>query len=165
MLVPPDGLRPPDSEAFMRTNSAVLILVALIVVTCGFVPAASAQSPSTTQSVAAGTDAAQVQAFLATLQDALAMENHLRVASLIKYPLEAWADGQTLKIRSNSDLLTHYRQIFDPSLRRLIAEGRVDSLVISADGVALDGGRLCLKAGDKNRALKIVKIGEPVTTR
>ena len=32
-------------------------------------------------------------------------------------------------------------------------------------GVASDGGRLCLKAGDKNTSLKIVKIGERVTTR
>jgi hypothetical protein len=129
------------------------------------VPAASAQSPSTTQAVAAGTDAARAQAFLATLQDALTMENHLRVASLVKYPLEAWADGQTLKIRSSSDLLAHYRDIFDPSLRRLIAEVRVDARAIGADGVVLDGGRLCLRAGDKGRALKIVKIGEPVTAK
>jgi len=93
------------------------------------------------------------------------MENHLRVASFVKYPLEAWADGQTLKIRSNTELLTHYRQIFDSSLRRMIAEARVDSLAITAEGVALDGGRLCLKAGDKGGALKIVKIGEPVTTK
>jgi hypothetical protein len=148
----------------MRTSSVVFILLALIVM-CGFVPTASAQAPSNTQFGAAGTDAARVQAFLATLRDALAMENHLKVASLVKYPLEAWADGQTHTIRNDSDLLAHFRQIFDPSLRRSIVEARVESLAVSADGVALDGGRLCFKAGEKGRALKIVKIGEPVTTR
>jgi hypothetical protein len=148
----------------MRTNSTVLILVALIVM-CGFVPATSAQSSSNAQFEAAGTDAARVQAFLANLQAALTVENHLRVASLVKYPLEAWADGQTIKIRNDSDLLSHYRQIFDPSLRRLIAQARVESMTASAEGVAIDGGRLCLKASEKGRPLKIVKIGEPATIR
>ncbi|MCX6538378.1 MAG: hypothetical protein NT151_05515 [Acidobacteria bacterium] len=148
----------------MRTSSIVLVLVALIVM-CGFAPATSAQTPSNTQFEAAGTDAVRVQAFLATLQGALAIENHLKVASLVKYPLDAWADGQTLTIRNDSDLLAHYRQIFDSSLRRSIAEARMESLAVSADGVVLDGGRLCFKAGDKGRALKIVKIGEPVGTR
>ncbi|MCX6545773.1 MAG: hypothetical protein NTV05_15335 [Acidobacteria bacterium] len=148
----------------MRSRSTVLILGALILL-CGFVPSTSAQTTSNTQFEAAGTDAARVQAFLATLQDALAMENHLKVASLIKYPLDAWADGQTVKIRNDSDLLARYRQIFDASLRRSIAEARVSSLAVSADGVALEGGRLCLKAGEKGRGLKIVKIGEPAPIR
>jgi hypothetical protein len=148
----------------MRSSSAVLILVALLVM-CGFVPATSAQSPSNAQFEAAGTDAARVQAFLATLQDALAIENHLKVASLMKYPLDAWADGRTVTIRNDSDLLARYRQIFDPSLRRSIAEARVSSLAVGADGVALGDGRLCFKAGDKGRGLKIVKISEPAQVR
>lgn len=148
----------------MRSSSSVLILAVLIVL-CGFVPAASAQTTPKVQVDAARVDAAKVQSFLATLQDALEMENHLRVASLVKYPLDAWADGQTLRVRNDSELLAHYRQIFDPSLRRLIAEARGESASITADGVAIDGGRLCLKAGEKNAALKIVKIGEPVTPR
>jgi hypothetical protein len=32
-------------------------------------------------------------------------------------------------------------------------------------GVASDDGRLCLEAGDKNTSLKVVKIGERITTR
>ena len=139
------------------------MLVALIAM-AGFVPAASAQSPSNSQFDAAGTDTARVQAFLSTLQDALAIENHLKVASLMKYPLEAWADGQSIKIRNDSELLAHYRQIFDPSLRRSIADARVETLTATADGVVVEGGRLCLKAGEKGRGLKIVKIGEPTTT-
>jgi hypothetical protein len=130
----------------------------------GFVPAASAQTPSTTQFEAAGTDAARVQSFLSTLQDALAMQNQLKVASMVKYPLEAWVDGQTIKIRNDSDLLSRYRQIFDPSLRKAIADARVESLTVGADGVALDG-RLCFKASEKGKALKIVKIGEVAATR
>jgi len=148
----------------MRTRSLVLILVSLIAL-CSLAPAAFAQSPSTAKFEAAGTDAARVQAFLATLQDALAVENRLRVASLVKYPLDAWVDGQTLKIRNDSELLTNYRKIFDASLRRSITEARVEAMVASTDGVMLDGGRLCLKAGDKGRGLKIVKIGEPAANK
>jgi hypothetical protein len=148
----------------MRTRSIVLIFVTFIVM-CGLVPAAFAQSPSNSQFEAAGTDPARVQAFLASLQEALEVENQLRVASLVKYPLEAWVDGQTIKIRSNGELVTHYRKIFDASMRRSIAGARVDAMGVSADGVMIDGGRLCLKAGDKGRGLKIVKIGEPVAVR
>jgi len=155
---------PLDSEALMRTRSFVLILVSLIAL-CSFAPAAFAQSSSTAKFEAAGTDAARVQAFLATLQDALAVENHLRVASFVKYPLDVWVDGQMLKIRNDTDLLTNYRKIFDASLRRSIADARIEAMSASADGVMLDGGRLCLKAGDKGRGLKIVKIGEPVANK
>lgn len=148
----------------MRTRSAVLILLALIL-TCGFLPAVSAQAPASTRFEAAGTDAAKVQAFLATLQEALEIENQLSVASLVKYPLEVWAGGQTLKIRSNSELLARYRQIFDASLRQAIAGARVEAMAVDADCIMIDGGRLCLKAGEKGRGLKIVKIGEPVAPR
>lgn len=155
---------PLDGEAFMRTRVALLIAVILITM-CGFAPATFAQSPATTQFEAAGTDAAKVQAFLATLQEALAIENQFRVASLVKYPLDVWVDGQTLKIRSNGELLSRYRQIFDASLRQAIAGARVEAMAANADGVMIDGGRLCLKSGDKGRGLKIVRIGVPAATR
>jgi len=148
----------------MRTRTAVLILVTLIL-TCGFLPAASAQAPTSPRFEAAGTDAAKVQAFLASLQESLEIENQLCVAALVKYPLEAWAGGQMLKIRSNSELLARYRQIFDASLRQSIASARVEAMSVNDDCIMIDGGRICLKAGEKGRGLKIVKIGEPATTR
>ena len=148
----------------MRVGSSVLIGVMLVVV-AGFAPVASAQTSSNAQFESAGTDTARVQAFLGTLQDALAMENHLKVASMVKYPLEAWVDGQAITLRNDGALLSRYRQIFDPSLRRLIADLRVEAMTASADGISIDGGRICLKAGDKGRGLKIVKFGDPVTTR
>ena len=157
-------LSPPVSEAFMRKSLIVLLVVGAALVYAP--PSSVAQTAAAPAFQTAGTDAAKVEAFLKTLQGALAIDNHLKVASLVKYPISVWADGETITVRNDSDLLAHYRQIFDPSLRKSIASARVDTLSSNADGVMLDGGRMCFKAAsDKNGALKIVKISEPGSGR
>jgi len=152
-------LSPPVSEAFMRTSFIVLIVVAAVLL---YAPAVSvAQTGAAPSFQTAGTDAAKVEAFLKTLQGALAIDNNLKVASLVRYPIDVWANGETITVRNDSDLLAHYRQIFDPSLRKSIASARIDTLSANADGVQLEGGRMCFKAASDKGALKIVRISEP----
>jgi hypothetical protein len=147
----------------MRKSS--ILVLAILVLICGFAPMASAQAPAAGKTAAVGSDAATVQAFVSTLNEALTIENQLRVASLFKYPLDVWVDGQSMKIRSDAELLAHYRQIFDPTLRKMLAEFRADTMAMTADGVAIDGGRLVLRGNASGKNLKVVKIGEPVMTR
>jgi hypothetical protein len=145
----------------MRVRSYSLILVSLLVLIAAASPALAQATAST---AASPTDPAKVEAFLKSLGDAISIDNPMRVASFVKYPLEAWVDGEKLTLRSDSQLFAHYRQIFDESLKQSLATARAASFTQAPQGVAVCGGRLIVgQASEKNASLKIVKIGEPAT--
>jgi hypothetical protein len=164
-LPPADGPTPATSPRLievpiMRARSCLIfILIALLSAAAGaatfetqgaVVPAAAVE-PKT----------ADAQAFLKTLQEAVAIDNRLRVASLIEYPLQAWAGGETVTVRNASDFQARYRKIFDDSLRTALAAIQGDAIALDAQGVVIDKGRIvCRSVGNKGK-LKIVAINEP----
>ena len=142
----------------MRLRSYSLIVLALFVILAA-APVFAQDKPA---APAAGTDPAKVEAFLKSLGDAMSVDNHMRVASFVKYPLEAWVGGEKLTVRSDSQLFAHYREIFDKSLQQSLASVSPGSFTTDAQGVtACDGRIVVAQVSAKNNALKIVKIGEP----
>lgn len=142
----------------MRTSFLILMLVALVL--CA-VPA-SAQGPETVSFSAAGTEAEHVQAFLKTLQAAVAVDNRLKVASLVKFPIQAWIGDETVTLKNETDFLARYSQIFDPATKRSIAEARIESLMATKLGVLIDHGRFCcLPDSGRPKVLKLVAINRP----
>lgn len=145
----------------MRVRSYSLILAALFLLSVSLLPAFAQDKPVTP---AAGADPAKVEAFLKNLGDAVSIGNHMRVASFVKYPVDAWIDGEKHTFHGDNELFVHYRQIFDKSLQQSLATARADSFVKGPDGMTVCGGRLVVgQVGDKNTALKIVKIGDAAT--
>jgi hypothetical protein len=114
----------------------------------------------------AGTDAAHASAFLKTLQSAVSVGNCLKVASLVEFPLRAWANGGPITIQSESEFHAKYRQVFTPGLKKAIAAARPETLSANQEGVMFDNGRVCFRpvAADKN-ALRVVAINEGAQTR
>jgi len=114
----------------------------------------------------AGTDAAKAAAFLKTLQSAVAVGNCLKVASLIEFPLTAWANGEQITIENESEFHAKYRQVFTPELKKAIAAARPETLSANQAGVMFDNGRVCFRpvAADKN-ALRVVAITEGAQPR
>ena len=77
----------------MRRTFFLLMLAAFIL--AGSAPALQTVYGQGAQAFdVAGTDAKQVTAFLKTLQSAVAIDNRHKVASLVDYPLHAWAGGK-----------------------------------------------------------------------
>jgi hypothetical protein len=110
----------------------------------------------------AGTDAAQVTAFLKSLQSAVALGNRLKVATLVHFPLTAWVDGEETVIRNESEFQARYGRIFDAGLKASIAEAKVETLVAHAQGVMLDNGRVRFRPLAEHRnALRIVALNDP----
>jgi hypothetical protein len=144
----------------MRARSFLLVLVAIMLVAPVVCPA-SARAQAAPSFDAAGTDAKQVASFLKTLQASVALDNRLKVASLVEFPLAAWAGGRELTIRNEGEFHGRYSQIFDAALRREIAAATVDSLAASQEGIAIGGGRLVVRSvpGHKN-GLRIVAINQ-----
>jgi hypothetical protein len=149
----------------MRHVFTALILSVLLLVSAP--PAVGvALGQTAPQFEAAGTDAAKAAAFLKTLQSAVAVGNCLKVASLIEFPLTAWANGEQITIENESEFHAKYRQVFTPELKKAIAAARPETLSASQEGVMFDSGRVCFRpvAADKN-ALRVVAITEGAQTR
>jgi hypothetical protein len=110
----------------------------------------------------AGTDAAHASAFLKTLQSAVSVGNCLKVASLVEFPLRAWANGEPITIQSESEFHAKYRQVFTPELKKSISGARPESLFVNQQGVMFDNGRVWFRpVVARKNALRIVAINEP----
>ena len=142
------------------------VIVAALVLPCLPQVAGRAVAQTAPAFTDAGTDAAQVTAFLKCLQSSVALGNRLKVASLVQFPLKAWIDGEETVIESDSEFQARYSRIFDEGLKKAIAEARVETLTVNQQGVTFDNGRLWFRpVVDRKNALKIVAFGEPVQPR
>jgi hypothetical protein len=149
----------------MRDALIPIILTALVL-PCVPLASGSALAQTAPSFTAAGTDAQQVTTFLKCLQTSVAIDNRLKVASLIQYPLKAWVDGQETVIETESEFHARYSRIFDAGLKKAIADARVDTLVVNQQGVTFDNGRIWFRpVADRKNAIKIVSINEPAQTR
>lgn len=135
----------------MRTSLILLLLVALGVCT---VPTATVQA-----SQAAAVEPAKAQSFLKQLQTAVAIDNRLKVASMIGYPLEVSVGGRSMTLRNDSELQANYSKVFDAALKQAIAGATVEALSTGENGLVLDKGRLVISPVGKH--LKVTKIAEP----
>ena len=145
----------------MRRTFLLPMLVALIL-TGLLLPAGTAMAQGTPSFDVAGTDAKQVTSFLKCLQASVAIDNRLKVASLLDYPLKAWIDGEAVTIRNESELQARYSQIFDAPMKASIAAAKVDTLSTSQQGVMFDNGRVWFRpVAERKNALKIVALNEP----
>ena len=110
----------------------------------------------------AGSDTAQVTTFLKSLQSAVSLGNRLKVATLVHFPLTVWVDGEETVIHNESEFQARYGRIFDASVKKAIADARVETLAANQQGVMLDNGRIRARPlAEHKNALKIVAINEP----
>ena len=145
----------------MREALIPIVLMALVL---GCVPpaAGSALAQTAPSFEAAGTDAARVTAFLKSLQSAVSLGNRLKVATLVHFPLTVWVDGEETVIHNESEFQARYGRIFDASVKKSIAEAKVETLVANQQGVVFDDGRVRFRPlAEHKDALKIVAINDP----
>ena len=96
----------------MRVALIPIVLLALLM-PC-LPPAAGRAFAQTAPSFeVAGSDTAQVTAFLKSLQSAVSLGNRLKVATLVHFPLTVWVDGEETVIHNESEFQARYGRIFD----------------------------------------------------
>jgi hypothetical protein len=78
-----------------------------------------------------------VREFVRQLQAAIASDNRVQVAGMLKYPLYFHGQHKTLTLHGAQDTLRNYDLMFSDRLRRAVAEQRVWNLISRADGVAI----------------------------
>lgn len=133
----------------------------LAVLLCASTPFAEAQVEGSAPFSSAGTTRKEVTAFLAKLQQAVTADDRTAVAALVHFPLRAWTGKTTVEVRNRKQLLTDYPRIFTSSLRKTIAEARVDQAFANWQGVMFEGGRIWIRPNGSGR-LGIVTINEPI---
>jgi hypothetical protein len=92
---------------------------------------------------AAGVREQKVEAFFTTLKEAVASNDKKAVASLVSYPVTATlAFGRRTKIRSKTDFIRFYDQIFHDDFKQLIADTKLNQLWARTAGVAMPRGEI-----------------------
>jgi len=143
-------------------NALIPIVLMALVLPCLPAAAGSALAQTAPAFEIAGTDAAQVTAFLKSLQSAVSLGNRLKVATLVHFPLTTWVDGEETVVRNESEFQARYGRIFDASVKKAIADARVETLVANQQGVMFDNGRVRFRPlAEHKDALKIVAINDP----
>ena len=149
----------------MRHAFAPIFLTAFFV---GLLPPAAGPALGQTAPAfaSAGTDEAQVTAFLKTLRSAVSVGNRLKVATLVHFPLKAWIGGEETVINDEREFQARYGRVFDANVTKAIADARVDALFASQQGVAIDNGRVWFRpVAEHKNAIKIVAINDPAQPR
>jgi len=147
-------------------DALIPVLLAALVLPCLTIGAGGAFAQTAPAFAAAGTDAAQVAAFLKSLQAAVALGNRTKVATLVHFPLNAWIDGEETVVRSESEFQARYSRIFDAEVKRAIAEANVDTLLADQQGIRLDNGRVWFRPlPDRKNAIRIVAINDPTQVK
>ena len=145
----------------MRYSLIPIILTALVLPCLPLTPGGALAQTAPAFAVA-GTDAAQVTAFLKSLQSSVALGNRIKVASLVHFPLKVWLDGEETTIQNESEFQARYSRIFDADVKKAIAEAKVDTLFANQQGVMFDSGRVWFRpVVEHKNAMKIVAINDP----
>ena len=142
-------------------DALIPVLLAALVLPVLTIGAGGALAQTAPAFAAAGADAAQVAAFLKSLQAAVSLGNRTKVATLVHFPLTAWIDGEETVLKSESEFQARYSRVFDADVKRAIAEASVDTLLADQQGITLDSGRIRFRPLPEHKnALKIVAIND-----
>src|SRR5512141_3159266 len=145
----------------MRDALIPIILIALVL-SCLPSAAGGALAQTAPAFAVAGTDAAQVAAFLKSLQSSVALGTRLKVATLVHFPLKVWLDGEETIIANESEFQARYSRIIDADVKKAIAEAKVEGLFANQQGVMFDSGRVWFRPVPEHKnAIKIVAINDP----
>jgi hypothetical protein len=109
----------------------------------------------------AGTSEAAVKAFLVALQKAVASDDKRKVASMVRYPIYAWARDRDVRFRTPASLVASYELIFTAPLKKTIAEARMECLFTNWKGIMIHDGEIWMNALHPG-VLKIIRINRPV---
>lgn len=144
--------------------------LSIVVCACvGFavMPSTWAQTEGSASFDSAGTSAKAVTAFLAALQKAVAADDRDAVAGLFSYPARVPLKGRSGKVKNKAELTAAYADIFDPGLKKLIADARLDQVFANSQGVMIGNGRLWFSPVGAKGQLAIITINsaEPATKK
>ncbi|OWR33135.1 hypothetical protein CDO73_01115 [Saccharibacillus sp. O23] len=92
--------------------------------------------------VAGFKSAANVRAYYANLQRAVAKGDKAGVAARVHYPLGVYGGDRTMVIKSKAQLMKNYDRIFTKDVKQTLAETKFDDLFVNQDGASVGQGAI-----------------------
>jgi hypothetical protein len=102
-----------------------------------------------------------VTAFLVALKKAVAADDRRKVASMIRYPIDAWTGRKDVDFRTPAALLASYELIFTARLKKTIADARTECLFTNARAAMIHDGEIWIN-GFRTGTLEIIRINGPI---
>jgi hypothetical protein len=99
----------------------------------------------------------KLKAFVAALQKAVGINDRVKVASMIRYPIVIVVDRRSVLFETPAQLAASYDRIFTTALKKLIAETKAEDMSSNWRGAMMGGGDIWIH-GDSAGHLKIVTI-------
>lgn len=103
------------------------------------------------------TDEPTMDAFIVKLQAAVASGDKQTVASMVRYPIGAWAGKRESRFRNSAALIASYDRVFTTALKRAIAGARTPCLFTNAQGAMIHNGEIWIRPSPGG-ALQIITI-------
>jgi hypothetical protein len=118
---------------------------------------ALAQQPNKYE-VAGIDDAAEAEKFFRDLQEAVAKDDHGRVAAMIHYPITVRISGRKVKVQKSGDLLKQYTLVLNRRVKQAVAQQKVDDLFVNWQGVMIGNGAIWFNQLNNSKELRITAI-------
>ncbi|MDX2054439.1 MAG: hypothetical protein SFV15_18705 [Polyangiaceae bacterium] len=111
----------------------------------------------------AGLKREDVELFLRRLKAAISQRNKQAVASLVAFPLNAWANGRRVNVMSEQELVSSFDSLFGPLVSEVIRTATVDTIFANTQGIMLGDGEIwaagrCRDAACGTYEIKIISI-------
>lgn len=91
------------------------------------------------------TDAPTMDAFIVKLQKAVAASDKPTVASMVRFPISAWAGKREMRLRNAAALIASYDQVFTTAVKRAIAGARTPCLFTNSQGAMINNGEIWIR--------------------
>ncbi len=139
-----------------------IVLIQLVLV-CSSLGFAHAQSQDISRFAVAGLEDKEVEVFFLSFKDAVGKGDRKKVASLVQFPVRVTlSSGRRMRIKTATEFLRNYNQIFGAELKKLIAETEVKDLWAKSAGVATPRGEVWISGivpnGQENYIIRIIAI-------
>ena len=139
----------------------ILFLVSFAIFALSALPCVAdspADRPSHNFQVAGIDDPASVTVFLRTLKTAVAHNDRKKVASLIDFPIIARVHGKSEHVKSASQFVRWYPQIFNPHVKKAVAAQQAKDLFVNWRGVMIGDGEIWFGPAVKGGRLQIFAV-------
>lgn len=96
------------------------------------------------------------------LRAALAKQDAVALAFLVRFPLRVNEAAGSVSINDAAALKTHFNDIFNPAVRKAILERKSGDFICNAEGIGYPRGVIWVDASDRGYAVFVVNV-EPLT--
>jgi len=143
----------------LRQSLALFALAALLSTSVALAQSATPTDPCgamPTGKTSAAKSFLAFDQFSRELRAALATQDALAMAFLVKFPLRVGDANGSISINDAGALNAHFQEVFTPAVRKEILDGKSNDFACNVEGIGYARGVIWVEASDRGYAIKTV---------